>query len=292
MWRPLLLVVVLCTVACTAPTAGAPKEGHADLGMALVGSKLAEAHDPHVAEPYLRTIEVAIDHPEDPWSRAAVLASLEALVWRDVPGLVGDHAIVHRSSEALVTTSARLQRIWSGAKGAPLARGLIATALHDLALRVGAIKEAAIWRRRAGCPAAVTLVGPLGSPPLSALDRPSAIPARGALPNKFVGVAPFAATVRPETVYTDACVVDLRETSALRGERAVVVDIDRDEPGRVYVAVTTSNAARLEIGGELVVERPFGLGGSPVTRFGVAEVEAGRTRAVLRVADNADGRRV
>lgn len=295
MWRPLLLLIVLCSVAgtaCTSPPVEAPAERHADLGTALVASKLAEAHDPNIVEPYLRTIEVALAHPEDPWSFAAVLASLEALVWRDVAGVVGDHAIVHRSSEALVVVSTRLQRLWATAGRAPLARGLIATALHDLALRVGARKAASTWRRRAGCPAAVTLAGPLGFPPLTSLDRPSVVPARGAFPHAFEGVAPFAENVAPETVYTDACVVDLRETSALRGERAVVVDLDREEAGPVYVAVTTSNAARLEIGGALVLERPFGLGGSPVTRFGVAQVEAGRTRVVLRVADNGDGRRV
>ena len=295
MWRRLWLSILLCvcaSTACTSASLEAPEERHADLGTALVASKLAEAHDPNVVEPYLRTIEVALAYPDDPWSLAAVLASLEALVWRDVAGMAGDHAIVHRSSEALVTTSTRLQRLWATAGRAPLARGLIATALHDLALRVGAIEAASTWRRRAGCPTAVTLAGPLGFPPLSALDRPSPVPARGAFPHAFSGVAPFAKNVAPETVYTDACVVDLRETSSLRGERAVVVDLDRDAEGRIYVAVTTSNAARLEIGGALVLERPFGLGGSPVTRFGVAHVNAGRTRVVLRVADNGDGRRV
>lgn len=301
MWRPpwplislcsVVLCAVLGAVGCTAPPIEAPAPRHADLGTALVASKLAEARDPNVVEPYLRTIEVALAHPEDPWSLAAVLASLEALVWRDVPGVVGDHAIVHRSSEALVTTATRLQRLWATAGRAPLARGLIATALHDLALRVGAMEAASTWRRRAGCPVAVTLAGPLGFPPLSSLERPSVVPSRGALPDAFVGVAPFEKKVTPETVYTDACIVDLRETSALRGERAVVVDLDREQAGPVYVAVTTSNAARLEIGGALVLERPFGLGGSPVTRFGVAHLEAGRTRVVLRVADNADGRQV
>lgn len=293
MWRLLsvILAVVLCA-GCTPRITEAPRPERVDLGVAMTAAKLAEARDPLAAEPYLRIIERALEQPDDPWSLAAVLASVEALVWRDVAGVAGDHAIAHRDGGQLMEISVRLQRAWARGQGSPLARGILASALHDLALRVGAMDAARKWRHRAGCPTAVSLVGPLGFPPLSALERPSPVPGQGAYPRGFAGVAPFAEVVRPTTVYGDACVIDVMETSPLRGERAIVVDVERERPGLVYAAVTSSAAAKLEIGGRLVLERPFSLGGGPTTRFGVAEVGAGRARVVLRVAQNADGRRV
>jgi len=121
MQRLLLLVLSLslwCACAPASSRSGAqprsPARARVDLGASLAAALDAEATDPLAAAPYLDTIDAALAQPGDRWALAAVLAASDALLWRDVgplgPGV--DHAIVHRSNEALVEVTDRLRKAY------------------------------------------------------------------------------------------------------------------------------------------------------------------------------------
>ncbi|MCA9623700.1 MAG: hypothetical protein KC731_31980, partial [Myxococcales bacterium] len=287
-----MLLLFLLALGCRPAEVPTAPEASDDFASQLLAAKQREATDPLDASGYLALIDGALASPDDPQALAAALAATEALVWRDVPGLAGNLALVHRSAPLLSATAAHLRRAWARDEGHPLVRGMIASAIHDLALHVGAIEDARRWRQRAGCPAAATLVGPVGFPPLLALEEAPQVPVRGALPATFPGQPPFATDVEPETIYGDACSFDVEETSPLRGERALLVDVERKAEGETFFAVSSASAAKLLAGGKLVVERPFAAGGASVTVLGRAQLPEGRTRLLLRVADNQDGERV
>jgi hypothetical protein len=291
--RHLYLLLVCGLLACT-PARGArttPVHPTALIDM-LDTAIVLEMGNPLESEAYLDVIDVAVADRANRWSLAAVAAALDALVWRDVHGLGPgvSHAIVHRSIGGLTTTTARLRRAWRRAEGAPLVRGMIAITLHQLALRVGADKAAPKWRRRAGCVSPVTLIGPIGFPPLASLSHES--PINGALKPSYPGIPPFASEAKPESVYGDACAININDVSAARGQRAIVVDVHNPIPQTMSVILTTSSAAVVEVGGQRVLERAFDAGGGMTTRFGQASAEAGVFRVVLRVAQNQDGQRV
>lgn len=288
MW-PLLFVV-----ACSAPPPKPPEVAStAELAALYAQAVREEAHDAVDAKGYLAVVEHALTRPHDPYALAALAGALDALVWREVPGMNAvDHAIVHRSRGALEETSKRLQNAHATALGTPLMRGLIADALHDLALRVGADKAAAKWRKRAGCVSRAALAGPLTSPGLTALDVASPLKATAPMPADFVGVAPFATVAAIDTVVADACGISIDDTSPLMGLRVVVVDIDNPREQNLFVALSGTSASVLDIGGKRVISRPFSTGGGWSTHLGQVRTEAGRVRLVLRVAYRQDGNRV
>src|SRR5690606_17650994 len=90
----------------------------------------ADALDP---KGYLAVVEHALLRADDPYALAALAAALDALVWRDVTGIHSvDHAVVHRSNEALAEVTRRLRGAHASGHGTPIMRGLIADALHSL----------------------------------------------------------------------------------------------------------------------------------------------------------------
>ncbi|RLB56001.1 MAG: hypothetical protein DRI90_19045, partial [Deltaproteobacteria bacterium] len=294
MHRKLLLLVcwTVCAACSSTPPAATPvAPPSADLGALFSAALVAETTDPIATEPYLQAIEGALAQPDDPWALPAVSAALDALVWRRVHdlGTTIDHAIVHRSTLGLVQVTARLRHAWRGAAATPLGRAFLAVALHKLALRVGAEKAAAKWRRRSGCVPAVTVSGPLAWPPLGALDRPSPLAGFDPLPADLPGVPPFAGRASFEKVYADACNINVNATSPLSGLRLVVVDIDNPRPQQLYVAFQTSAAARLEVGGAALLDRPLSASHLPTMMLGSVMAEAGRLRLSARVAYNHDG---
>ena len=166
----------------------------------------------------------------------------------------------------------------------------IAMALHELALRVGADRDAIRWRRRSGCAPEAALYGPVGWPPLGALEKPSPIGWSAPLPRSLSGLAPFANQAPIEKVHADACSIDVTESSAQRGLRLVVIDIDNPRDQTLHVAVHASAAARVSLGGRELVARPFWYGAKPTSMFARAHAEAGKLRLIARVAYNQDGR--
>ncbi len=297
MFRTLLLLVVVTAVAAcgTPPPAASPvAPSRADLGALYHTALLEETTDPLSHEAYLVTIERALAQPDDPWALPSISAALDALVWRRINdlGSAVHHAVVFRSTAALVEVTARLRRAYRGGAKAPLGRAFVAMALHELALRVGAEKAAAKWRHRSGCVPAAAVSGPLAWPPLGALDEPSLIPAQGPLKAALPGVPPFAAQVTFEKVYADACAIDTSATSALTGLRMVVVDIDNPRRQRLHLAFQSSSAAQVQLGGEPLVERPLASSHLSTMVLGSALVEPGRVRLTARVAYNHDGNEV
>ncbi len=289
----LAMFVALVVMGCGAPPKTPPPGQEPPLASLYVEALRREAIEPLDAKSYLAVVEHALTRPQDPHAFAALAAALDALVWREVSGLEGvEHAVAHRSLEALQETTGRLRNAWASELGTPFMRGLIATALHDLALRVGAAKDAHTWRRRSGCVQRAALAGPLAWPGVTALDAPSPIGPTTPMPAELPGVAPFANRAVVETVLADACALPIDETSPLVGLRVLVVDVNIPRAQNVYVALTSANAAVLDVGGRRVINREFAAGGSQTTRLGLVHAEAGRLRVVLRLAYRHDGNRV
>ncbi len=298
-WARVLLALVVCLgcaafVGCATPPATAPsvadKRDPAEL---YVRALRHEAENPLDARAYLAVVDRVLLSPREAFGLAALTGALDALIRREVKGLGGvAHAIVHRDNLALKETSQRLRSAYASRLGTPLMRGLIADALHDLALRVGAEKAAAKWRKRAGCVPRAAVAGPLGWPGLTALEQASPLGATDPLPSDFPGEEPFATRAAFDTAIADACAIPINETSALMGMRLVVVDIENPREQDLYVALSGSNASVLEIGGVHVLTRPFSAGGQWATRFARVRAGAGRVRLSVRVAYRHDGSRL
>lgn len=261
----------------------------------------AEAEDPMAAAPYLAAIDAAVESPAADGALATVIASLDALVFGSTPNLdlVRDHAIAFRSRDLFTEVVSRLRRAWlaggrtRSAPSAPFMRGLIANALHRLALFIGDEQPASVWARRRGCVSEAAVVGPFDAMPLLGLEKRLGGFGPGApFQETYPGIEPFAASLKPEVVRADACMVDVNTSSFLMGTRAVVVDIENPRAQRVSFALTSSSAANLEAGGVPVLRRGYEAGGGFVMRLATAEVPAGRVRVVVRVAQKSDGNQI
>jgi hypothetical protein len=293
MQKRILLAVLLVVTACAQPSTpeGAPS-APGGLPQLFAAAQQHEAEEPLDPDLYLGVVDAALARPEDPWALPALLASIDALLWRDVVGLSGEHAVAHRSHAGLSRVAKHLRAAWAGGQGGPLLRGIVADGLHDLALRVGAVKDAGKWRQRAGCVRRAVVLGPLAWPALTAIDAPSPVTATGALPASLPGVAPFASVAEPYDTTADACAIALDDASPLAGLRLVVVDVDNPAEQDITVALTSSSAARLELGGVALIDRPYSAGSEWLTRYARAHAPAGRLRLVVRVAYQNDGNRI
>src|SRR5262245_24172353 len=120
----------------------------------------------------------------------------------------------------------RLAAAWDAASDTPLARGMLASALHELALYTGDEAAAARWLERRGCAREATVVGPLDWAPLSGIEGPSPVAHDKPLGKSYAGVAPFAASIEPVRIRADGCFLDVNAPSFLAGARAVVVDVE------------------------------------------------------------------
>lgn len=261
--------------------------------------------DSRAAGPYLDALDGAMARPTEPFALATVLAATSALATSGPPTVdeLADMPIALRSQGGLAQVTERLVKAYfegpaagvAAATSAPasqayaplFARGIVADALHELALFTGDGAAAATWRQRAGCAREAAVVGPLDATPLRSLTAPPT-PGNGAFPATFSGSTPFAQDLRPVRVKASGCVLSLAATGALQGTRLVVVDLDSARPQTVGLSLTSSSAARVDVGGLAVLTRGFEAGGDPVTRLVALAVPAGRTRVVVRVANKGE----
>ena len=299
---PVLLLAVGLSACGAAQTSTKERAaGDETPSAALCAAIDAEAADPTAAEGYLRSVESAAADPGRAGALAAALGAIDALVFRNAPGMddVANQPVAFRSREAMGEVVTRLGKAWDAAGdagddeavagGRVFVRAAIARALHELALYSGDPTAAAAWAARRGCVQEAAVLGPIDSNPVTGIERPSPIAASGAFAQSYPGVAPFAARVTPVPVHADACQIDANATSALQGVRAVVVDVEVPEPQRIGVALTSTSAAVVDVGGALAIRRGFEAGGRPVTRFATVKVGAGTVRIVARVGQKNDG---
>ncbi|AUX47784.1 uncharacterized protein SOCE26_093080 [Sorangium cellulosum] len=283
--------------ACVPPSpAAAPADAAASpLGASFAAALEAEIASSASAAPYLDALERAVAEPRAEGALAAVVASTDALVL----GAGGDTpAIAFRSRDALPEVTRRLQRAWAfadvdgrGAPAMPFARGVIAGALHRIALHVGDEAAAATWGARRGCAGEAAVIGPLEWTALRGLAGPSPVSSAPGAPlaRSYPGVAPFAKSTSPVAVRADACAIDVDAVSALQGTRAVVVDLHNPVAQRVSLALVSPSAAVLEVGGVPAIRRGYEAGGAPVLRLATVEAQPGALRVVVRVAQKGDG---
>lgn len=257
----------------------------------------AEAVNPVAADPYLDVIDLAAADPGAPGALAAVIGSIDALVWGATPNLelVRDHGLAFRSRELLPEVVERLRQAWfaagahRGAEAMPFIRGLIANALHRLALHVGDEQPASVWGQRRGCAPEAAVIGPLDAAPLLGIEDKSPVAAVGPLAASYRGVEPFAGMIKPAIVRADTCLLDVNASSFLQGSRAVVIDLENPRAQRVSLALSSPSAAIVEVGGRAALRRGYEAGGNFVTRLASAELPAGRARLVVRLAQKGDG---
>jgi hypothetical protein len=293
MLKRIVIALLALAAACTpaqAPggAAGAPQ----GLPALFLAAQQHEATEPLDPAPYLAVVDQALAAPSEPWALAALLASVDALLWREVVGLSGDHAVAYRSHAALERTAARLRAAWASGQGTPLMRGIVADGLHELALRVGAAKDAAKWRQRAGCVQRAAVLGPLAWPALTALEADAGVAATEPMPKSLPGVPPFASQAELYDTTADACSLAIDEASPLSGLRVVVVDVHNPRDQEITVALTSSSAARLELGGAALIDRPYAAGGRWISRYARARAAAGQLRLIVKVAYQNDGNRI
>ncbi|MGK3969290.1 hypothetical protein WMF01_52950 [Sorangium sp. So ce1667] len=296
-----LALAAAAPAGCAPRGAASPLAAEAPLPAAFAAAMEAEVASSAAAAPYLDALERAVDAPGDEGALATVFASLDALVFGAGTASGPDpdaSAIAFRSREALPEVARRLQRAWAfadvagrGERALPFVRSALASALHRIALHVGDEAAAATWGARRGCAGEAALVGPLDPAPLQSLARPSPVSSAPGAPlaRSYPGIAPFAASASPIVVRADACAINIDAVSALQGTRAVVVDLHNPVAQRVSLALASSSAAVLEVGGVAAIQRDYASGGAQVTRLATVEAQPGTLRVVVRVAQKGDG---
>jgi len=285
----------------TTPDSKTPRSG-GSLAPTFVSAITAEATRSDSSGPYLDVIDQAARDPNNPEALAATVAALDALAFGATPQLEvgGDSAIAYRSPEAMKAIVARLEEAWKTAARAaeegdktpvalPFIRGMIARALHQLALYVGQEPAAANWMARRGCAMQASVVGPLEWSALRSLDGPSPIAATAPFPARVSGIAPFAGTITPVIADADACDLDTKGASYLQGSRVMVIDVESPRAQRVSLAFSSSSAAAVEVGGVPVLRRSFDSGGGTTVRLGTVDLTEGWSRVVVRVGRRGDG---
>lgn len=297
---PLTALALLAAACAATPEAAAPGASGPSFAHGYEEALHAEAIDPNAAEGYLELVEQAVAHPDAPGALPAALAAVDALATATTPGFEGSgpHAIAYRSRDLLGVVTTRLRRAWYAAGEArsapspnlPFIRGTIAGALHTLALFVGDEKAASAWGARRGCARSAALIGPLDWTPLRALEDPSPVDPHAPLAASYPGVAPFAAAVTPAIVHADQYFLDVNASSALLNSRAVVVDVAIPRAETIHLALTSSSAAVVDVGGVRAIRRGFEAGGRSTMRLSSVEVKTpGTLRVVVRVAQRGDG---
>ncbi len=291
------LAAPACGPAPVVPTAPPP----ALLAESFVAALDAEAADPLASAPYLDAIDRAIANHQDPEALATVVSAIDALAFREVDalGLPGPQAVAYRSREGLPAVVERLRQAWTTAGERlaanddpgvlPVVRGMLATALHELALYVGQDQAAMVWGERRGCAREASVVAPIDWAALRGLAEPSPIAASGAFAATYPGAKPFYADVTPYVVRADACKLDVNATFALPGVRALVVDVENPREQKVFLAFSSTSAAVVDVAGARVLRRGFEAGDRGVTRLASVVLPAGRARVVVRVGQMSDG---
>lgn len=293
--------LTLAVIACGNPPAVPRAPQSAKLAESFVTALDGEINDPLAATPYLDAVDRAVTNPSDPESLPTAIAALDALVWRDVEpmGIPGHQGLAYRSRDTYPIVVDRLRNAFlaagekldgsTDAGHLPFIRGLMAMALHELALYVGQDQAAMVWGERRACAREATIVAPLDWTAIRSLSEPSPIAGSGPFPATFAGPQPFWASVQPQITPANTCSLDPSATFTLPGMRALVVDIDNPRAQRIHLALSSSSAAVVDLAGTPVIQRGFDSGDSYVTRLARATVPKGRARIVVRVGYMNDG---
>jgi hypothetical protein len=306
---PLLLALALTPFAC-AP-ARAPEREALDASALVAPLSVAFATEAHGTEAaavtrYLELLEATIHTRPDAWHIGITHAALDALVARTITPFTPaglDSALIYRTPDPSLTRSeslaveerqangiaARLSRAYAAAEG-PFAPGLIAEAMTEIAEHRGDAEAAARWREATGCAREATVVGPLDWAPLTGVYREDPLGSFDAkLAAGYSAPGGFATVFPPVVERGRGCAIDLSAASSNAGVRDVVVDVLVKKEGRVGLLLRSSATATLRVGGKLVIDRPYELGGGNVSRFASVVAKPGTLRIVARVGMDQEG---
>ncbi len=283
-----LATLTLAAAACGGHDAKTPgAAGHSDLTTPLLAAMRAEATGTpgDALDRYLKALDLAGRSSGDAYQLPVVMAALDSLVFRHVSGLgeVGyDTALLFRTKNdgsALRTTA-----------DDPFVPGLVARAKQKLAEHRGDAAEAAKQRAASGCAREATILGPMAWAPVTGLTSPDPLERFDAkIPSGTSLPGPFGTVLPPAIVHDRGCSLDLGAASALRGVRDVVVDVKVPKAGTIGVGLWSTGPALLRVGGRVVLDRPYELGGGDVARFARVDSKAGTLRIVARVGMDTEG---
>lgn len=243
---------------------------------------------------YVKALAIAAASPEDPASAHVAMASLEALVHRDVAAFAdvsSTSALADRIDPALLAKSgsidARLAKVEEDAAG-PFVRPLVANARLALAERRGDEKAATNLRRATGCATEALLAGPVAWMPTIGAREPALLAKGGATPSELPGPGPFNAKIVPAKVASFGCHIPLYAQTTAAGVREVAIDVTVPKDGVIGVGLRSSTPATLWVGGKLAIDRGHALGNRTVTKLARVESSAGELRIVARVGMDSD----
>lgn len=290
-----LLAPLVVLPACGGPAARAPGGPGTSPAPAFMAALRAEALEaPTVArDAYLRVVERMAGESASPWQVPATVASLDALVHRNVASLgpvTESSALVFRMTAAEGQTLASKLEEARGHAAGPFAGPLLARALLTLAEQRGEVARAAELRAATGCVSQATLVGPLSWAPVSGVDDPDPLAAVGTPLEKAYRVpGGFDVAAPPLPLEGRGCGLDPALVSPAPGVREVLVDVILERPTRLGVALRAQGPAVLRVGGEVILRRPYGLGADETLQLATVEVSAGTVRVTVRVGMTDDG---
>jgi hypothetical protein len=302
----LLLPVLLAACAGGGPKNATIPADDLTAKLAAAFEEEATGSPPKARSLYLDVVERAAREPSSAWHAVTLEAGLDALVLRSVPSfaavtessalayrtddpteLAGDGGMPHALPGDAIGT--RLAALYKDTDG-PFARGLLSRAMQGLAEHRGDVKDAALWRERSGCAREALVIGPLDWAPVTGVHRPDPLEAFDAKIDKtYPARGPLVPDAIPALARGHGCALDLGAPSPITGVRDVVVDLDVPKAARIAVALRAHGEATLRVGGKLVLERPYELGGDTVARFAQVDVGAGKLRVVARVGMDTDG---
>ncbi len=286
-------VLLAGLIGCTPQGAKEPRS-NADAGVSKVFLEAfhGEMTKPEAPEAYLAAIEFAVGHADDENALPALVASVDALL-EGGGGPAGAQAIAYRSRENFQKIAIGLRQAWEALDGvdapsAPFMRVAIARGLHGMALFTGETRGANVWFERRGCVTEATVVGPLDTSPLTALDDAPKTPGTGAFPKSYASENAFNPAL-VTAVPANGCSLDVGGASDKPGLREVVLHVANPKAQRLSVLLAATATTVVELAGVKVAERRLDAGWSQLVVMGHAKAEEGVVRVVLRVADKGDG---
>jgi hypothetical protein len=284
------LCLALGLVACGSPAprvASPPRSGLPAL-FASAFRVDAEGDGDRSVGAYLSVVRDAAHHSEDPWTVAAIAATLDALVTRTMPSLgefADDAALAQR---AKMPVAEPLEQIHRETKG-PLVPAMIARALTRYHERRGDAVRAEIWRTASGCAREALVIGPISTRPATGLDAPDPLdrydaPVPPAVPTDSAFLAPGV----PTAVRNRGCSIPLSVADAQPGIREVVVDVVVPKDETIGIALRSRGAALLRAGGVIALRRPFNVVSGDRTDYILVTAPAGVLRLVARIGSEHD----
>jgi hypothetical protein len=247
--------------------------------------------DPHEAvRAYLDLVQVASRSDGNRWQVAALEASLDALVGREIASFDGaarDASLAARSLDGPAIADA-LTADAAGAQG-PFARGLLARALTTMAERQGNAAQAARWRAATGCAREAIVIGPTTWAAITGVHESGPLDRADArIEPAYWTDSVFAPQVHPVPVRGRGCGIELDAENTRPGVREVVFDVAVPHAQTIGLVLRAHGAAEMRTGGYTVLRRPFELGDGEAARFVRIAVSAGNVRLVARVGTAKD----